>query len=84
MIDSEPDKIVLHHGTNDLSTKSSLSHFQPQQKLVTTMFSFQLLPKEMIIGTAKKEKVLCKCANIPYIDDNNVTSNAQLQRSGSK
>ena len=71
-----------------------LSCFQSQQELVLIKFSIQVLPKQVISGTAKEKsqpviRVLCKYANIPYTDDNNITktmcsySNLHLNATGS-
>ena len=74
-IDSEPNEIVLHHGAispqshHQMIFRTILSHLRPQQKLVLTKFSFQLLNKEMISGMTKVKKsqlvkIPCESADI--------------------
>ena len=86
LINSEPDTIVLHHGTNDLSTKSSPDDIV--KNIITLATSTKTSTNNVFVSGITKindkwndkgrkvillSKAHCKSANIPYIDNNNVT-----------
>ena len=86
LIDSAPDKIVLHHGTNDLSTMSpqgDIANSIITLATSTKTYTCKVFVSGITKGSGKWDgkgrkvssllKVPCESADIPYIDNSSIT-----------